>query len=173
MMNMEIRIPLELGKLEPHVANALLSAFLAYVAPWLTAFVANRKMSDKQRVALAHGIAAFLAILQTIATGGFNVADWAEAFTIILIGSQVFYRNVALKLGVRAFENATSVSNMRDEPGDVPLPTGSTIEAIKTIDEVADNVSTVANQASGVIKTADIVTRILKGKENDDNSNDR
>lgn len=117
-----------MGKFSEDQAQIVVGALLAMLTPYITALITTRKMSDHAKIAVSALVALVAAIVTMWLTGKLNnVADVATAWALIWPASQTFYRNIALKLGIRRVEELTTPASQKTE--DKPLPTASTIEA--------------------------------------------
>jgi hypothetical protein len=126
---------MEIGKFSEMEAYLVVSAIVGFILPYVTALLNHRRMSDGARIAVAAFVAFAAAVMQAILMGKKEWTDVATAFAFIYPLSQTFYRNVAMKLGARALENASSPESLRDREDDKPLPASSVLEAARAIEE--------------------------------------
>jgi hypothetical protein len=160
-----------IGRFTPEQASLVVSGLIGFVTPWVVALVNNRRMTDQVRIGIAAFIAFTGAVLQTVLMGNFSLANAATAFFVIYPISQVIYKNVAVKLGVRRLEDITSRGAGADGDGgrDPALPTTSTVEAVEAAIKVAETSPEIAVAAASRHYNVDDVERIAKGAEDVDN----
>lgn len=188
---MNIHIPLSFGNFSSLQAIIAVSSVVAFILPYVTALVNNRKMSDLARIAMSAFMALLAAILQVILMNKFDFANLTTAFSVIFPFSIVFYHRIALKLGVRTLENLTSPIDLQDATHileDKPLSTSSVQEATKQIileapaqlsriaekertslDKLENTSILEATPTTSVVNMADLevmVSHILEKKEN-------
>lgn len=155
-----------IGKFTPEQASLVVSGLIGFVTPWVVALVNNRGMTDHVRIAIAAFIALCGAVLQTVLMGNFSFANAATAFFVVYPISQIIYKNVAVKLGVRRLEDATSPRNTTADRDDDPaLPTTSTVEAVEAAIKVAEKAPEIAVAAASRHYNVDDVERIARNAE--------
>jgi hypothetical protein len=114
-------VTIRLGTLPPEVAKAVVSAFIGFVLPWLTAVVIQKKWNKRTQTVMAAVVSFGAAFAQCAMSGQLSLADLAASFAVIWPVSQVIYAHVATNLGVWTVEEKTNFD--KDvTPDDFPPP---------------------------------------------------
>ena len=101
-------VTIHVGTLSPDVARAVVSAFIGFILPWLTAIVIQNKWNKRTQTIVAAIVAFGAAFVQCALSGQLALANLAASFAVIWPVSQAIYAHVATNLGVWTVEEKTN-----------------------------------------------------------------